>query len=38
MTNPYKEVYDLISDRSYQKGDRILLKDWDVKILIEKGE
>lgn len=38
VTNPYKEVYDLISDRSYQKGDRILLKDWDVKILIEKGE
>ncbi len=35
---PYKKATDLISGKSYRSGEKILLKDWDVKILEENQE
>lgn len=32
---PYEAVKELLSGKEYHKGEIILLKDWDVKILIE---
>lgn len=32
---PYEQVTDLISGETFHKGDRIYLRDWDVKILME---
>ena len=36
FTCPYESAADLISEITYQKGDAIRLKDWDVLILEEK--
>ncbi|MCI6637920.1 MAG: alpha-amylase family protein [Bilifractor sp.] len=33
--NPYGAVTDLISGRTYAPGEKIELKDWDVKVLVE---
>lgn len=35
ITCPYEKVCDLLQDRIYEQGDKMLLKDWDVKILKE---
>lgn len=32
---PYEKVTDVLTGESYQKGDKIPFKDWDVKILEE---
>jgi len=36
MICPYKNVCDILTGQTYEKGDKITLKDWDVKILSEK--
>ena len=33
---PYVQVTDILSGETYRQGDDILLKDWDVKILVEE--
>lgn len=35
---PYESVKDILTGACYQKGDRIALGDWDVKILEEKPD
>lgn len=33
--NPYDTVTDLLSGRRYVPGEKIELRDWDVKVLVE---
>ncbi|MCI5760552.1 MAG: hypothetical protein MR218_10960 [Eubacterium sp.] len=33
--NPYGTVTDLLSGRNYAPGEKIELRDWDVKVLVE---
>ena len=33
--NPYGTVTDLLSGRNYAPGEKIELRDWNVKVLVE---
>ena len=35
IRNPYGMVTDLLSGRRYAPGEKIELRDWDVKVLVE---
>ena len=35
VLNPYKRVRDLLSDKVYEPGEKILLMDWNLAILEE---
>ncbi len=35
---PYEEVIDLLSNERYRKGDKILLRDWDARVLQETNK